>query len=103
MVTRARQRQQDALEDEEHLRQEQDGAVITMLDSVDSGVQAEGTEDLETEEGKAEVPGGNQRPEGSEIADQTENGQAEMLGENQVEEQCTEGSVMADPTEEVEE
>ena len=38
----------------------------------------EGTEDLETEEG-----------------------QAETLGENQVEEQCTEGAVMADLTEEV--
>ena len=42
VVTRARQRQQDALEEEECLRQEQDGPVINMLDSVDSGVQAEG-------------------------------------------------------------
>ena len=77
VVTQARQHQQDTLE-EERLRKEQDGLVITMLDSVDSGVQAEGTEDLETKQGQAEAP-----------------------GENQVEEQGTEGSVTADLTEEV--
>ena len=59
VVTQARQRQQDALE-EEHLRQEQDRPVITTLDSVNSGVQAEGTEDHKTEEGQAEMPGENQ-------------------------------------------
>ena len=59
VVTCAKQHQQDALE-EERLRQEQDGPVITTLDSVNSGVQAEGTEDLETEEGQAEAPGDNQ-------------------------------------------
>ena len=68
VVTHARQHQQDTLEEEEHLRQELDGPVFTMLDSVNSGVQAEGTEDLETKEGQAEAP-----------------------GENQVEEQCPEG------------
>ena len=78
VMTHARQCQQDALEEEERLRQEQDRPVITTLDSVNSGVQVEGTEDLETKEGQAEVP-----------------------GENQVKKQCTEGSVMADPTEEV--
>ena len=105
VVTHSRQCQQDTLKEEEHLRQEQDGPVITMLDSVDSGVQAEGTEDLETVEGQAEAPGENQmeeqHPEGSEIADQTEEGQAEMPGENQVEEPFTEGSMMADLTEKV--
>ena len=55
MVTHARQHQQEALKEEEHLRQEQDGPVIIMFDSVDYGVQAEGTEDHETEEGQAEV------------------------------------------------
>ena len=63
-------------------------------------------EDFKTEEGQAEAPGENlleeQCPEGSEIADWTEEGQVLMPGENQVVvEQCTKGSVMADPTEEV--
>ena len=43
----------------------------------------------------------DQCPEGSKIADQTKEGQAEAPGESQVEEQGTEGSVMADLTEEV--
>ena len=61
VVTHARQCQQYALKEEECLRQEQDGPVITRLDSVDSGEKAEGTEDLEPEEGQADVlgePGG---------------------------------------------
>ena len=77
VVTHARQHQQDVLE-EELLRQEQDGPVITTLDSVNSGVQAEGTEDPETEEGQAKMP-----------------------RENQVEEQFTEGSMMAYQTKEL--
>ena len=52
VVTHARQCQQDTLEEEEHLWQEQDVPVITMLDSVDHGEQAEGAEDLETKRAK---------------------------------------------------
>ena len=94
-MTHAKQCQQDSLEEEEEcLRQEEDRPVITTLDSVESGVQAEGNEDLETEGGQAEALGESQVeeqcPEGSEIADQMEESQAEMPGENQVEEQGTE-------------
>ena len=77
VVTYARQCQQDALEEEGNLRQEQDRPIITMLDSVDHGEQAEGAEDNETEEGQAEAP-----------------------GMSQVEEQCTEAFEIADQTKE---
>ena len=42
VVTHTRQYQQNALEEEERLRQEQDRPVIITLDSVNSGVQVEG-------------------------------------------------------------
>ena len=60
VVTHARQCQQDALEEEECMRQEQDGPVISGLDPVNSGVQVKGTIDLMTEEGQAEAPEGSQ-------------------------------------------
>ena len=75
-MTRARQCQQDVLEEKERLRQEEDGPVITTLDSVDHGEQMEGAENLETKEGQAEVPGVSpvekQCTEGCEIVEQTE-------------------------------
>ena len=48
VVTHARQHQPDALEEEERMRQEQDRPVISALNPVNSGAQAEGTEDLMT-------------------------------------------------------
>ena len=53
VVAHAKQCQQDAFEEEERLRQEKDGPLISALDPVDSGVQAEGTEDFMTKEGQA--------------------------------------------------
>ena len=51
---------------------------MSALDPVNSGVQAEGTKDVETEESLAEAPGGSH-----------------------MEERCTEGSGMANQTEKV--
>ena len=54
VVTRAEQRRQDTLEEEEHQRQELEGPVIA---SVDTEVQAEENDDLEVKEYPAEASG----------------------------------------------
>ena len=43
-VTRAQQQRKDKLKEKEHLQQEQDCAVITTLDPVGDGSEAEGSE-----------------------------------------------------------
>ena len=45
------------------MKQEHDKPVISALDPVNSGVQAEGTKDLMTKEGLADAPGVSQLEE----------------------------------------